>query len=74
MQCCDIRAYSVRVQEMTDANKPAAELFKKIGKYTPLITPCFSVTRNGIQFQGAKRSDIPTPKGKPCPVIPLRKP
>lgn len=65
-QCCDIKAYSRRVQLMTQTTEDA---FKAVGRKEPFIGHEMNVTHKGVEMKGKRERK----EGEPCPVIPLRR-
>lgn len=66
-QCCDIAAYSRRVQAMIQGPE---EAFKAYGRENPIIARHMNVTKDGIEL---KRGPTNPREGEPCPVIPFPK-
>lgn len=65
-QCCDVTAYSRRVQMKTLTRE---EIFKVEGKESPFIGHHLTVTHQGLQVRPPS-NDV---KGEPCPVVPIRR-
>lgn len=66
-QCCDVSAYSARVQLLAQGPE---EAFKSYGRKSPIIARHMNVTSRGIE---TKKGPENPEGGKACEVIPLRR-